>query len=100
MTIQIVEFMHELLLLFKKVSSARQGESDIHPISPKTPAPQYQPIDRLVLWEGGIGCLLTGMQDLLGLLPVIVSLRCLDKYLNFIYFEMVLIYTIKTFFLR
>ena len=21
-------------------------ESDIHPISPKTPAPQYQPIDR------------------------------------------------------
>ena len=33
-----------LLLLFKKVSSARLGESDIHPISPKTPAPQYQPI--------------------------------------------------------
>ena len=35
-----------LLLLFKKVSSARLGESDIHPISPNTPAPQYQPIDR------------------------------------------------------
>ena len=35
-----------LLLLFKKVSSARLGERDIHPISPKTPAPQYQPIDR------------------------------------------------------
>ena len=35
-----------LLLLLKKVSSARQGESDIHPIGPKTPAPQYQPIDR------------------------------------------------------
>ena len=35
-----------LLLLFKKVSSAILGESDIHPISPKTPAPQYQPIDR------------------------------------------------------
>ena len=35
-----------LLLLLKKVSSARLGESDIHPISPKTPAPQYQPIDR------------------------------------------------------
>ena len=34
------------LLLLKKVSSARLGESDIHPISPKTPAPQYQPIDR------------------------------------------------------
>ena len=28
------------------VSSARLGESDIHPISPKTPAPQYEPIDR------------------------------------------------------
>ena len=35
-----------LLLLLKKVSSARLGESDIHPISPKAPAPQYQPIDR------------------------------------------------------
>ena len=35
-----------LLLLLKKVSSARLGESDIHPISLKTPAPQYQPIDR------------------------------------------------------
>ena len=42
--------LHQLLLLFllllKKVGSARLGESDIHPISPKTPAPQYQPIDR------------------------------------------------------
>ena len=36
----------QLLLLLKKVSSARLRESDIHPISPKTPAPQYQPIDR------------------------------------------------------
>ena len=35
-----------LLLLLKKVGSARQRESDAHPISPKTPAPQYQPIDR------------------------------------------------------
>ena len=35
-----------LLLSLKKVSSARQRESDVHPISPKTPAPQYQPIDR------------------------------------------------------
>ena len=35
-----------LLLLLKKVGSARLGESDIHPISPKTPAQQYQPIDR------------------------------------------------------
>ena len=35
-----------LLLLLKKVVSARLGESDVHPITPKTPAPQYQPIDR------------------------------------------------------
>ena len=35
-----------LLLLLKKIGSARLRESDIHPISPKTPAPQYQPIDR------------------------------------------------------
>ena len=35
-----------LLLSFKKVGSARLRESDIHPISPKTPALQYQPIDR------------------------------------------------------
>ena len=39
------EFVNKLLFK-KKVSSARLGESDIHPISPKTPAPQYQPIDR------------------------------------------------------
>ena len=36
-----------LLLLLKNVGSARLGESDTHPISPKTPAPQYQPIDRM-----------------------------------------------------
>ena len=35
-----------LLLLLKKVGSARLRESEIHPISPKTPAPQYQHIDR------------------------------------------------------
>ena len=34
-----------LLLLLKKPGSARLRESDVHPISPKTPAPQYQPID-------------------------------------------------------
>ena len=34
-----------LLLLLKKVGSARLGESDIHPISPKTPSLQYQHID-------------------------------------------------------
>ena len=35
-----------LLLLLKKVGSARLRESVIHPISPKIPAPQYQPRDR------------------------------------------------------
>ena len=35
-----------LLLLINKVGNARLRESGIHPISPKTPAPQYQPIDR------------------------------------------------------
>ena len=35
-----------LLLLLKKVGSARLREGDIHPISPKTPAPQYQLLDR------------------------------------------------------
>ena len=34
------------LLLLNKVGSARLRENDIHPISPKIPAPQYQPIDR------------------------------------------------------
>ena len=34
------------LLLLKKVCSARLRESDVHPISPKTPAPQHHPIDR------------------------------------------------------
>ena len=28
------------------VGRARLRESDIHPIRPKTPAPQYQPVDR------------------------------------------------------
>ena len=35
-----------IILLLKKVCSARLRKSDIHPISPMTPAPQYQPIDR------------------------------------------------------
>ena len=35
-----------LLLLLKKFGSVRVRESDIHPISPKTSAPQYQPTDR------------------------------------------------------
>ena len=37
---------HLLLLLLTEVGSARLRESDQHPISPKTPAPQYQPTDR------------------------------------------------------
>ena len=35
-----------ILLLLKTVGSAKLRESGIHPISPKTPSPQYQPIDR------------------------------------------------------
>ena len=35
-----------LLLLLKEVGSARLRESDIHPISPKTPGKQYYPTDR------------------------------------------------------
>ena len=36
-----------LLVLLKKDGSAlSERESDIHPISPKTAAPQYQPVDR------------------------------------------------------
>ena len=35
-----------MLLLLKEVGSARLRESYIDPIIPKTPAPQYQPIDR------------------------------------------------------
>ena len=35
-----------LPFLLKKGGSARLRVSDIHPISPKTPVSQYQPIDR------------------------------------------------------
>ena len=35
-----------IIIFIKRVGSARLRESDIHPISPETPAPQYQPIDR------------------------------------------------------
>ena len=34
------------LLLLKEVGSVRLRESDVHPISPKAPAPQYQSTDR------------------------------------------------------
>ena len=47
---QCAESKNILLLLvvvvLKEVASARLRESDIHPISSNTPAPQYQPIDR------------------------------------------------------
>ena len=42
----LAEMLLLLLLLLKKVGSARLRESDVHPISPKTPAAQYQHIDR------------------------------------------------------
>ena len=41
-----VHYLNILLLLLNEVGSARLRDSDIHPISPKTPSPQYQPIDR------------------------------------------------------
>ena len=34
-----------LLLLLKKIGNARPGEGDCLPISQKTPAPHYQPIE-------------------------------------------------------
>ena len=42
----VIQLLLLLLLLLKEVISSRLRESEIHPISPKTPAPQYQPIDR------------------------------------------------------
>ena len=47
-TLSYSELQYQLLLLLfkKKVGSARLRESAIHPISPKTPTPQYQPIDK------------------------------------------------------
>ena len=40
-----------LLLLLKKIGNARPGEGDCHPISPKLPAPHYQPIEEKK-WKG------------------------------------------------
>ena len=42
----IIHKSKRVLLLLKKVGSARVRESGIHPMSPKTPAPQCQPTDR------------------------------------------------------
>ena len=43
------------LLLLKEVGIARLRESDIHPISQKTPAPQYQPVFPSDLCSTGMG---------------------------------------------
>ena len=44
-TINNIVLLILLLLLLKKIGNARLGEGDCHPISPKTPAPHYQPIE-------------------------------------------------------
>ena len=35
-----------IIIIKKGRQCEAERESDIHPISPKTPAPQYQPLDR------------------------------------------------------
>ena len=44
--VDVILIKQNILLLLKEVDSARLRESDIHPISPKTPVPRHQPIDR------------------------------------------------------
>ena len=34
-----------IIIVKKKIGNTRPGEGDCHPISPKTPAPHYQPIE-------------------------------------------------------
>ena len=52
---QIAFYLQKLLLLLlKEVGSARLRESNIHPISPNTPATQYQPIDRKKIKGKGV----------------------------------------------
>ena len=41
----VYSLVYLLLLLLKKVGSARLRESNVHAISSKIPTPQYQPID-------------------------------------------------------
>ena len=43
---ELTAAIDKFLLLLKRVGSIRLGESDLHPISPKSSAPQYQPIRR------------------------------------------------------
>ena len=33
------------IIIKKNVGTTRPRDSDVHPISPKTPAPQYQPME-------------------------------------------------------
>ena len=42
-TVSVLTAPALLLLLLKEIVNARLGESDQHPISPKTPTPQHQP---------------------------------------------------------
>ena len=53
-----------LLLLLKQVGSARLRVSDIHLISPITPAPQYQPIERTKR-KGNIAESIVGIEQLM-----------------------------------
>ena len=34
-----------IIIIIKKIGNAKPGEGDSHPISPKSPVPQYQPIE-------------------------------------------------------
>ena len=41
-----LHFFIIIIIIIKKMVGSARLESDIHPICPKTSAPQYQPIDR------------------------------------------------------
>ena len=53
-----------LLLLLKEVGSARLREIDIRPISPNTPAPQYQSIDKKKRKEKIVEDYIVGIEQL------------------------------------
>ena len=50
--VSLVEYAKEeswewiIIIIIKKGRQCKAESDDVHPISPKTPAPQYQPIDR------------------------------------------------------
>ena len=55
-TIVVSIYVIGLALLLNTVQNTEQNiESDVHPISPKTQAPQYQPIDRKKRKEKRVG---------------------------------------------